>query len=142
MDYITIDLTLETLNNYSKVIGGQGENKIKGLKIIIPNKYEDWSCYLDFENSIGEKYRCITNKDLDGNAFYEFTAFDTTYKGSLFMDLVLIKDEMVAKPFSEIFIVKEKICAEKTPEDFTPIVLSSDAILSNNEIDNLLEKEN
>ena len=136
MNHINVDLTKEN-NIYSRVIGGQGEQKNTMLVIKVPEEYYDWACYFDFENSAGEKYRRISDNFVDGIGTYEFTAYDTRFRGNFLIDLVLIKDDKVAKPFSDTFVIKTKICADST-ENYTPIILEPDAALDNDDIDKLL----
>lgn len=132
MNYIEIDLTNpESISNYDRVAGKQGESNTKGVKFVIPSEYSDWGTYVETENANGEARRCSVNRDKNNVAVYKFRKKDLEAKGRLLLDLVLEKDDMVFKPFSGEFAVKHAICATNdwindVEVDLTGYALKSD----------------
>lgn len=124
LNYIDIDLKS---NTYSAeyVVGYQGESYVNGIRFILPDELISWSVFIDLENSNGDKtrYEII---DIDNNiATYEFTSIDLKYRGKLILNLILVKDKQILKPYIGEFIVKEAICAENESSENVPIILSS-----------------
>lgn len=119
MNYIDIDLSANnSVTNYDKVAGRQGESYIKGIRFTLPPEYSNWAIFVETQNAEGYKKKRLV-RDIENNiAIYKFRKKDLCAKGSLLVDLVLESGECVYKPFSGEFSVKYAICApDKDPSE-------------------------
>lgn len=129
IEYITIDLTTNNLNQiYDKTAGASGENWVKGVRFIIPEEYASWSAFIDIENPAGEKYRqeVLVIDQSDNSLQYDFSQVDLKAKGRLYLDLILVNGDHMAKPFRGEFAVKRAINASDEPHVETSQIVTSE----------------
>ena len=131
MEYITINLADNNLNQiYDKTAGASGENWVKGVTFIVPEQYINWDAFIDIENPAGEKYRqeLLVTDQSSGTITYDFSQNDLKAKGRLYLDLVLVNDNQIAKPFRGEFAVKRAVCASDEPEVETSTIVTSELV--------------
>jgi hypothetical protein len=131
MEYITINLADNNLNQiYDKTAGASGENWVKGVKFIIPDEFATWSAFIDIENPAGLKYRqeVLVIDQSNNTLTYDFSQVDLSEKGRLRLDLVLVNENQIAKPFRGEFAVKRAICASDEPHVETSRIITSELV--------------
>ena len=131
MEYITINLADNNLNQiYDKTAGASGENWVKGVKFIIPDEFATWSAFIDIENPAGLKYRqeVLVIDQSNNTLTYDFSQVDLSEKGRLRLDLVLVNEDQIAKPFRGEFAVKRAICASDEPHVETSRIITSELV--------------
>ena len=129
MEYITINLAENNFREiYDKTAGISGENWVKGVTFVIPEEYKTWSAFIDIQNPAGEKYRqeVLVINQATGTLTYDFSQVDLCKKGRLYLDLVLVNGDHIAKPFRGEFAVKHAICASDEPEVPTSTIVTSE----------------
>lgn len=133
MEYITINLEEDNLREvYDKTAGASGENWVKGVTFIVPEEYKTWSAFVDIQNPAGEKYRqeVLVINQATSELTYDFSQVDLCAKGRMYLDLVLVNGNQIAKPFRGEFAVKRAVCASDEPDVETTTIVTSELTAS------------